>query len=204
MHMAAGLFAGVVPNKNASTAQKRPIMQSGNDSNVSSALDDLIPVSNTSGLAPVADASATSHNSVFDNDLGTSSMPSSSDLFGMGPMGTGSLPPPPSMAPPPPPSEPPPPPPPEAAAQTATAMPAPAQMSPPTMPPPATAPPTMPNNMLGGNPSIEQMQEMIKQQQAQMQQMQMMMQQMQMQGGGAAPNNMNGNGPMGGGWPPSS
>ena len=162
------------------------IMQPGNSSNVSSALDDLIPLSDV-GLAPPT--AVASNNPAFDS---FDSMPSSNP-FGMGPMGGGSssmsnmggLPPAPSMAPPPPPMEPPPPPPPPAAA---------------TMVSPSSGPPdNAVNNSLRINPSVEQMQEMIKQQQAQMNQMMQMMQQMQTPGGST---NVNSNGAMGS-WPPS-
>ena len=91
MQMAAGLFAGVIPSAAAPT-QGKQIMQYGNSSNVS-ALDDLIPISNSGNSS-----------SVFDTTT------SSSDPFGMGAMGGSSsgnggssvgMPPPPPMAPPP-------------------------------------------------------------------------------------------------------
>eukprot|EP00571_Detonula_confervacea_P006052 CAMPEP_0172313868 /NCGR_PEP_ID=MMETSP1058-20130122/21155_1 /TAXON_ID=83371 /ORGANISM="Detonula confervacea, Strain CCMP 353" /LENGTH=788 /DNA_ID=CAMNT_0013027593 /DNA_START=161 /DNA_END=2527 /DNA_ORIENTATION=- len=176
MQMASGLFAGMVPNNDAlkTAHQRKPIMQSGNNSNVS-ALDDLINVSDTA-LAPSA---AVNNSSIFNvNDLNSPTMPPS-DPFGMGPMGGDSsmgIPPPPPMAPPPPPMAPPPPP-------LATNM---------------TPDNAANNSNLGSNQSVEQMQEMIKQQQAQMNQMMQMMQHMQTQGS----NNTNNNGA--GGWPPSS
>ena len=208
MNMAAGLFAGMPSmsssNATAETVQRTPIMQSKNSSNIS-ALDDLIPVSDTP-LAPPPPPGATNdtleYNSAVDitsssattieiPDFGMGPMGGSSsaglgvpattsDPFGMGPMGgipstTNTVPVPPPMAPPPPPLEAPPP--------------------LPSVPPPMAPPDNASNNFLGNNPSVEQMQEMIKQQQAQMKQMMQMMAQMQ------GPNN-NSNGATGG-WPPS-
>lgn len=86
---------------------------------------------------------------------------------------------PPMDAPPPPPIEAPPPLPPSV----------------PPPPPPNEPPPPPPTNSNGGDASVEQMQEIIRQQQQQMNQMMQMMQQMGMQGG--APNVNNG-GSMGG------
>jgi len=81
MHMAAGLFAGVVLSDARGTrSQKKSIMAMGNNSKIS-ALDDLIPVTNTALSSP-----PTSNDLAFGvNDL-TSAM-SSSDPFGMRPMG---------------------------------------------------------------------------------------------------------------------
>mmetsp|Transcript_16085 Transcript_16085/g.33973 ORF Transcript_16085/g.33973 Transcript_16085/m.33973 type:complete len:882 (-) Transcript_16085:251-2896(-) len=254
MQMAAGLFAGVVPNKVA-TPQKKPIMGSGSSHSNFSALDELVSMGDTT-LAPPSTAPSTtaSNSSVFDssNDLTASATPSttsdafamgpmggiaptppvappssSSDPFGMGggpmgvggPMGGGPLggisdsipapsmappplpteapPPPPAMAPPPPPMEPPAPPPNNMASSGMASNPMGS-----TMAMPNAAPAN--NTMMGANPSVEQMQEMIKQQQAQMAQMMQMMQQMQMQGGGSMNGANNGAGGGGGGWPPSS
>jgi hypothetical protein len=173
MHLAEGLFAGVVPAVSATAEQKKPIMLSASNSGAW-AFDDLIPIS---------DALNSSAGAI---DSSMKSMPSSSDPFGTGPMGIApsrsmpipsssdfgipmggsnissvmSIAPPPSVPPPPPPPMPPPPPP-MAAALSA---------------------PHLANNLFGNNPSVEQMQEMIKQQQAQMNQMMQLMQQMQMQG----------------------
>ena len=153
MQMAAGIFAGVVP----ASQQQKPIMQSGNSSNIS-ALDELISVSEPPSAPPPTAA--------FDTPNDTTplaSMPTN-NTFGMGPMGgssnqTASTPPaPPIMAPPPPPTEAPPPPPPP--------------------------PPQVGDSLLGNNPTVEQMQEMIRQQQAQMNQMMQMMAQMQPPNGG--------------------
>ncbi|KAL7529933.1 hypothetical protein ACHAXR_003232, partial [Thalassiosira sp. AJA248-18] len=76
MTMAAGLFAGVVPNGSSNTSQRNQIMQSGNNSNIS-ALDELIPTSD----APLAPISAVA------SQPSSSPMQSSDPLFGMGPMG---------------------------------------------------------------------------------------------------------------------
>jgi len=219
----------VPPNNvpKAANAQRKPIMAMGNNNSNISAWDDLIPVADTA-LSPPTSANNSSFNSAMrssdpfgmgpmggNSNTNSSTVipppapappsmapspPSLSDPFGMGPIGgsSGNMttappqmapPPPPPMAPPPPPMEPPTPP-------------RPTTMSPPTMTPPTMAQPpnaTTNNNGLGANPSVEQMQEMIKQQQAQMSQMMQMMQ--QMQGGGS---NNNNNGAAGGGWPPSS
>ena len=159
MQIAAGLFAGV-----PSVPQQSPIMQQQNSSNLS-ALDDLIPVSDTS---QVASATTTNNISAFDDNAHNDAIPVS-DTFGIAMGGSSShdnnntsIPIPPPMAPPPPPMAPPPPP-----------------------QPTAMAPPTnnVTNNLLGNNPSVEQMQEMIRQQQEQMNQMMQMMASMQ------APNN---------------
>jgi len=162
MQIAAGLFAGVPSHP--SIPQQAPIMQQ-NSSNIS-ALDDLIPVSDTS---QVPSATTTNNISAFDDNAHNDAIPVS-DTFGMAMGGSSShdtnntsIPIPPPMAPPPPPMAPPPPP-----------------------HPTAMAPPINNgnNNLLGNNnPSVEQMQEMIRQQQEQMNQMMQMMASMQ------APNN---------------
>ena len=161
MQIAAGLFAGVPSHP--SIPQQAPVMQQ-NSSNIS-ALDDLIPVSDTS---QVPSATTTNNISAFDDNAHNDAIPVS-DTFGMAMGGSSShdtnntsIPIPPPMAPPPPPMAPPPPP-----------------------HPTAMAPPTNNgnNNLLGNNPSVEQMQEMIRQQQEQMNQMMQMMASMQ------APNN---------------
>ena len=189
MHLAEGLFAGVVPSVSATAQLKKPIMHSVSNSNAW-AFDDLIPVSDTLNTS----AGAINGSAFGASDVTSLQISSSSDLFGMGPMGMSmpipsssdlgipmggssissamSIAPSPSVPPPPPPSMPPPPPP------TTTASPHPAK------------------NLFGNNPSVEQMQEMIKQQQAQMNQMMQLMQQMQMQG---SINNSN----VGAGPPPS-
>ena len=176
MHLAEGLFAGVVPAVSATAQQKKPIMHSTSNSNAW-AFDDLIPISGTLNSS----AGAINSSAFGASDVTALPMPSSSDLFGMGPMGMSmpipsssdfgipmggssistvmSIAPSSSVPPPPPPSMPPPPPP------TTYAL---------SAPHPA-------NTLFGNNPSVEQMQEMIKQQQAQMNQMMQLMQQMQMQ-----------------------
>ncbi|KAL3822650.1 hypothetical protein ACHAXA_001803 [Cyclostephanos tholiformis] len=208
MHLANGLFAGVVPAVSAIAQQKQPIMHSANNLNAR-AFDDLIPISDTS----LNSSARFNNNSAFGtSDLTSFSVSPSSDPFGMGgPMGGGnisnvtsiahpssvpissypdpfgmggpmggssisivtSIAPPPSMPPPPPPMPPPPPP-----------------------MPTTLSPPQAVDTLLGNNPSVEQMQEMIKQQQAQMNQMMNLMQQMRMQGS-------NNNSNIGAGAPPS-
>ena len=206
MHLANSLFAGVVPAVSATAQQKQPIMHSGNNPNAR-ALDDLIPMSHTSLNSS---AGANTSSAFGANDSASFVVSSSSDLFGMGglmggssishvtsiaplisshpdpfgmdgPMGGSSInnitsiAPLPSMPPPPPPPSMPPPPPP----------------IPMTLSTPQAA-----NNLFGNNPSVEQMQEMIKQQQTQMNHMMNLMQQMQMQGSSNNPN-------IGAGAPPS-
>lgn len=225
MQMAAGLFAGVVSSDNApkqETTKKKPVMAIGNNSTAMSALDDLLPMGETA-VAPALPAPG--YGSVFNsnNDI-DSAATRLTDAFAQGPVGTShannmgtiapsapapsmappapplsdpfgasvmggntSMPPAPTMAPPPPPTMEPPEPPPSL---------------PPTAPsPPALPAPTMAaqnDSALGGNPSVEQMQEIIKQQQAQMNQMMQMMQ--QMQGNGGAGTNHSATQ----GWPPTS
>jgi len=104
---------------------------------------------------------------------------SSSDPFGVGLMGGNSImPPAPTMAPQRLPMMEPPQPPPSLPT---------AALSPSALP--ASAAAVQNNRALSGNPSVEQMQEMIKQQQAQMNQMMQMMQQMQGSGGAGTNNN---------------
>ena len=225
MQIAAGLFTGLLPSSqgsSATTQQRKPIMQAANISSNISALDELIPTLDAATMALTMPTVTASNNPVaaFDNANNNPDMPSipSSDPFGMGAggiMGVGGniggendngsvstmgISPPPPIAPPPPPSmEPPTPPPTMAPPSPPTAMVP--TMAPP--PPPVAMAPTMTQAPPGA--SVEQMQAMIQQQQAQMHQMMQMMQQMQMQGG--ANNNANngtgGSGAMGG-WPPSS
>jgi hypothetical protein len=85
MNLAAGIFAGLVPEQSTSAAvnQRKPIMQTGGSSVTSSALDELIPVTR-----PFVTSSSTALGQPFGADI----------------------PPPPSVQPPPPPMEPPPPP----------------------------------------------------------------------------------------------
>lgn len=221
MHMAAGLFAGVVSgqsdnaSKKEAAPQKRPIMAMWSNSAKTSALDELLPM----GGAAAAPALPVSGNgSVFDtnNDLDSAAARPSYDAFGMGPMGLshtnnigmGAPPAPaPSMAPPAAPLSDPfgaglmggntcmYPAPAMAPAPSMAPPPPPTAKPPhpPPTPPPPTLPPTAPPAPTAATQSVEQMQEMIKQQQAQMNQMMQMMQQMQSGSGGAA-----------GGWPPSS
>jgi hypothetical protein len=171
LHMAAGLFAGVVPATQEHQPRKH-IMQS--DQNYSGcAIGGLIPISAPNPSTDLI------KNSAFDAHDLSATHTSYSDPFGMGPMGgscgipiEGIAPhPPPSMAPPPPPMQPPPP--------------------PPMQPPPAPSvmtPNNDANNAFNNNLTVEQMQEMIKQQHAQMNQMMQMMRQMQMHGSNNASN----------------
>jgi hypothetical protein len=166
LNMAEGLFAGVVPT--ACEYQKdhlrKPIIMQSENKTYGWEIDELIPISapDVSNINPVFVA----------YDQAALSNP-----FGMGPMGgscsAGDIPFP-SMAPPPPPMQPPPPPP----------------IQPPPPPPAITTstPGSDVNNVLNNNPTVEQMQAMIKQQQAQMNQMMQIMQQMQIQGSSNPPN----------------
>mmetsp|Transcript_39025 Transcript_39025/g.84111 ORF Transcript_39025/g.84111 Transcript_39025/m.84111 type:complete len:469 (+) Transcript_39025:96-1502(+) len=230
MHMAAGLFAGVVPSDaQGAKSQKKPIMAMGNNSKVS-ALDDLIPVANSALSSP-----PTSNNLAFGaNDL-TSGMPSS-DPFGIGPMGgntTNTTIPPapaPSLAPPPPPASDPfgmgpmggiigdnatiptaalpmaPPPPPMEPPPPVPSM-APPPPPPSTTMSPAMAPamtPANPNNIMGSNNNNNSasVEEMQEMIKQQQAQMAQMMQMMQqMQMQGGGGLNNNGANNGAGGWP---